>query len=503
MTNCIRILFILITFDLVLAFQLQILPWSGYYQPRWCVDSRNFFFHKKSIRSPSSSELQAKPKNRNQRPAKGGSGPKKKKDSKKKNETPKKTSTATTKPTKKKASYSSSSKPPWQVLSAKDAKKNIESEKIRRQRAREGDHTFMMDENNSNSSNQPQQPQQNGGQQQSSLTLSTAFLSESEQRFLNWKRFNPVSAPKGMKFVGSFLDRRLPPSLGVPEVAFLGRSNVGKSSLLNRLSASAGHREQARVGKTPGATASVNLYSLIDAREKELLGFADLPGFGYAKLSKDAKESVQAAAENYLGKRRELCLGILLVDIRREPSVDDRAVLAALYDLGVPLAVVATKTDKVSKNQLDVCLETIRDGLGLPEGQPLAISSTTGEGTRDLWKIILEACEEGVKAKRVKYDEETRRQQELEDVQEEELGAEDIFVDDEDVAYSQGYDWIHGSEIDGYAYEEEGEGDEYFMQDDMWEDYEENAISDIMKQPRESFQQLKQRAREMEKRGDV
>ena len=290
---------------------------------------------------------------------------------------------------------SSSSTPPWQVLSSKDAKLNIEKEKVRRQRAREGDHNFVMDEDGEGSTK----------------TLSTAFLSEVEQKFLSWKRFNPVSAPGGMNFVGSYLDsRRLPPSLGVPEVAFLGRSNVGKSSLLNRLSVSAGQRDQARVGKTPGATASVNLYALMDAKGREILGWADLPGFGYAKLSKAQKEAVQAAAENYLGRRRELCLGILLVDIRREPSEDDRAVLAALYDLGVPLVVVATKIDKVSNNQLPICLETIRDGLGLPEGQPLAISSTTGEGTRDVWRIILEACEQGVRSKKFKYDEETQLQ---------------------------------------------------------------------------------------------
>ena len=111
------------------------------------------------------------------------------------------------------------------------------------------------------------------------------------------------------------------------------------------------------MGKTPGATASVNLYSLNASAAKKnrpLLAFADLPGFGYAKLSKEVKESVEMAAERYLGKRKELALGILLVDVRRVPSDDDRAVLTALYDMGVPILVVATKIDKIgSKNMLE------------------------------------------------------------------------------------------------------------------------------------------------------
>src|SRR3569623_845266 len=190
---------------------------------------------------------------------------------------------------------------------------------------------------------------------------------------------------------------------------------AGKSSLLNRLSksSSTGTTEQARVGKTPGATASVNLYALYEMKKQQtpqqqrnVLAFADLPGFGYAKLSKDTQESVQAAAEHYLSKRKELMLGILLVDLRRTPSDDDRAVLAALYDMGVPLIVVATKLDKISsQNERQRCLETIRVGLGLPENQPLAVSSVTGEGCRSLWRIILEACETGVKEFGAKYKE--------------------------------------------------------------------------------------------------
>jgi GTP-binding protein len=236
----------------------------------------------------------------------------------------------------------------------------------------------------------------------------------------------------------------------------------------------------------------------MDAKEREILGWADLPGFGYAKLSKEVKESVQLAAENYLDRRRELCVGILLVDIRRDPSKDDRAVLAALYDLGVPLVVVATKIDKIStQHQREVCLETIRVGLGLPEGQPLAVSSATGEGTRDLWKIILEACEDGVRSTRAKYDNEARQEQ-LEE-EEEEGTDEEMFVDDEDVVYSQGYDWV------------QGEDDLYDDEDDYIEDprtvYEDDDDDDDngnqIELQRDTLKSLRIKSIEMEKRGEL
>ncbi|KAL7576045.1 hypothetical protein ACA910_000832 [Epithemia clementina (nom. ined.)] len=411
--------------------------------------------------------------------------------------------------------------PPWQVLSTKEAKLNIEKEKKRREQARQGiqESTFTNDET---------KPK----------TLSTSFLNDADHRFLKWKRFNPVTAPNGMRFVGSYLDRRVPPSLGVPEVAFLGRSNVGKSSLLNRLVATASSRsssEQARVGKTPGATASVNLYALTSAASskkqqpqnapaalintRDLLGLVDLPGFGYAKLSKDVQESVQEAAEHYLAKRRELALGILLVDLRRTPpSDDDRAVLAALYDMGLPILVLATKIDKIkSSAQRAQNLQAIQKGLGLPEGQPLAVSSVTGEGIKPLWNIILEACETSVaeflKAYQDKNDEHDGKHMSHSVTPEALDDSLNVYYDDDDddLVYEQGYDWIHSE-----FYEDDDGGKNFRDQDnngdsgsaDYWDDEEEDSVNDTTTTGasitnKESWRSLKELARNMERRGEV
>jgi GTP-binding protein len=392
------------------------------------------------------------------------------------------------------------SAPPWQVLSQNDAKKNVVNELRRRDAIKEG----TAEEQEYLDDDIYEEPQ----------VLSKAFLSDTDKRLLNWKRFSPDKVPTGTRFVGAYLDRNLPPRLGVPEVAFLGRSNVGKSSLLNRLSFSArsSASDQARVGKTPGATASVNLYALHDAKQKEIMGWVDLPGFGYAKLSKETKESVQKAAEHYLDKRKELMLGILLVDIRRVPSNDDRAVLAALFDQGVPIVVVATKVDKVSPLEREQALEIIRDGLGLPDGQPLSVSSTTGEGTRDLWKIIMEACEAGIEEFKQKYDIDAAREKAEDDYEDMMLGDgnsdSEPFEDSEDIVYSQGFDWIHDS---GVKYE--GDDNEAEEEDTDWEDDEEDSAAEANKKQQmqatreakklESIVYLRRKAREMEKNGEV
>jgi len=410
--------------------------------------------------------------------------------------------------------------PPWQVMGEKDMKKNVESEKVRRERIKMG-------------VDSPSAGNANRGSQKADVSGSNRLMSTADRSMLSWKRFNPLSAPSDLVMVGAYLARNLPPSLGVPEVAFLGRSNVGKSSLLNKLVSKAGG-DTARVGKTPGATASVNLYALLGQPKKKggnaasggeakpILGFADLPGFGYAKLSKETKESVEEAAERYLGRRRELGLGVLLVDSRRVPNADDRAVLAALFDMGVPLIVVATKSDKLKASEVEPAMATIREGLGLPDGQPLRVSGVTGEGVRDLWRIILDACEtrvEELKAAieegrddggvmRVALDEDGDGDDFYDNFDDEE-GQEEEFEDGEDVYYDQGFDWVQGEsasdegEDSGDFYDNFYDGDDLIEDDDF--DEEENWNQEMQRIEKESFKlkNLKARVAEMEKRGEI
>lgn len=321
-------------------------------------------------------------------------------------------------------------RPPWQIMSDKDIKENIELEKHRRESIRKGEMS---------SSVTSLLPVKKGD-----VNASSALIKPIDRQLYNWKRFSDKEV-LGMSFEGAYLGSNLPPRLGVPEVAFLGRSNVGKSSLLNCLGKkSSDFGATARVGQTPGATAAVNLYSLQSkSKKKPLIGFADLPGFGYAKLSKEVKEDVEKAAEIYLGKRKELALGILLVDIRRVPSDDDRAVLAALYDMGIPIIVVATKRDKLkSENALSVALEEIRYGLGLPIGQPLCVSSATGENVKQLWSIIMDACEDKVLELKEKAEGGTDHSStDADDDEYIQLDDEGNFIpDDEDV--NEGYEWV-------------------------------------------------------------
>jgi len=397
--------------------------------------------------------------------------------------------------------------PPWQAISNKDMKKNVEAEKDRRKLAQEtGKHLSPLELKES----------------QVSYQRSKSFLSPEDKALMAWKPFALNPNKQEVLFQGAFLNKRLPPRLGTPEVAFLGRSNVGKSSLLNRL---VGKSDLARVGKTPGATASVNLYGIFEQakkkaigsnnnKQKALMGLVDLPGFGYAKLDKETKQSVQDTAENYLAKRRELALGVLLVDSRRTPTMDDKAVLAALYDMGLPLMVVATKVDKFStQTQVDEALGVINRELGLPKGQPLCISAMTGTGIRDLWNIIMEACEGHVEE--LKNNAESGSAEEQKDFADDEPQYYDEEGDAE-IAYSQGYDWIQGSvmyEADNgdydYGYDDEDDGEDMGGFDDDYDDdyddddysYGDESASGIPQ--KETLKSLKKRAREMEKRGEV
>ena len=170
---------------------------------------------------------------------------------------------------------------------------------------------------------------------------------------------------------------------GLPEIAFLGRSNVGKSSLLNTLLQRKG---LARTSNTPGRTQSIN-YFLVN----ESFYFVDLPGYGYAKVSKSMRADWGKMAEDYLANRAELVLSIHLVDARHHPTELDRQLHDWLVYNEKNHAIIATKADKLSNNKLKKSLEDI-EAL-FPESLVLPYSSETGKGKDAVWREILNALE--------------------------------------------------------------------------------------------------------------
>ena len=174
---------------------------------------------------------------------------------------------------------------------------------------------------------------------------------------------------------------QLPPS-DMPEVVFSGHSNVGKSSLINKL---VQRKALARVSAQPGKTATINFYRLNDFR------MVDLPGYGYAKVSKAEKERWAELVEGYLSAQRNIALIIQIIDIRHKPTKDDYDMLSFLYESNAPLVIVLTKKDKLKKSAYDKRIDEIMDELGDFEGiNLLPFSAVTGEGIDDIKEIIEE-----------------------------------------------------------------------------------------------------------------
>jgi len=163
-----------------------------------------------------------------------------------------------------------------------------------------------------------------------------------------------------------------------PEVAFLGRSNVGKSSLMNSL---LGVRGLARTSSTPGRTQAVNFFLI-----NEKFRFVDLPGYGYARAPKDVKAKWNTAATDYLASRAQLVLSIHLVDSRHEPTKQDLQLHEWLVHHDRPHLIVATKSDKLSNNELRKNIERTRRVLKSDEVVPF--SATTGRGLEETWRVI-------------------------------------------------------------------------------------------------------------------
>src|ERR687883_1066075 len=182
------------------------------------------------------------------------------------------------------------------------------------------------------------------------------------------------------EFIKSAVDEAGWPQDARPEIAFLGRSNVGKSSLINSL---LGVRGLARTSSTPGRTQLLNFF-LINNRFR----FVDLPGYGYARVPKQIRESWGEIATNYLAKRESLVLSIQIVDSRHEPTTLDLQLNEWLAAHAKPRIVVATKSDKLSNNELRTNLGLIKRALN--QERVIAYSATTGKGREEVWRTIEE-----------------------------------------------------------------------------------------------------------------
>ena len=173
------------------------------------------------------------------------------------------------------------------------------------------------------------------------------------------------------------------PRDGLPQIAFAGRSNVGKSSVINRL---LNRKNLARVGSAPGKTTHIN-YFLIDRK----VYFVDLPGYGYAKVSKQERARWGKLIEQWFSDAGLLTLGILLVDLRHKPTADDCTMAQWFKDSGKPFVVVANKHDKIKKSEWEPNLARIRETLTLPEEVPvISFSAEKGLGKEELLDVILE-----------------------------------------------------------------------------------------------------------------
>ncbi|HNY51622.1 MAG TPA: ribosome biogenesis GTP-binding protein YihA/YsxC [Smithella sp.] len=168
------------------------------------------------------------------------------------------------------------------------------------------------------------------------------------------------------------------PPATMPEIAFVGRSNVGKSSLINTL---VGRKNLAKTSNTPGRTQLINFFTI-----NEKISFVDLPGYGFAKVPRSVKKDWGDMIEAYLRERQSLCLVIFILDIRRDPSVDDLSLREWLEHYRIPYLYILTKSDKLSNNQAIARKRAIEKALQVTsEKKPILFSAKTQKGKDDIW----------------------------------------------------------------------------------------------------------------------
>lgn len=171
-----------------------------------------------------------------------------------------------------------------------------------------------------------------------------------------------------------------------PEVAFAGKSNVGKSSMINALM---NRKSYARISATPGKTQTINFYNINDA-----LYLVDLPGYGYARVSEKEKEQWGRMIERYLHGSSQLREVFLLIDIRHEPSANDRLMYQWIVDQGYEPVIIATKLDKIKRSQVQKHVKMLKEGLALVPGTTvIPFSSVTKQGRDEIWELIEKDCE--------------------------------------------------------------------------------------------------------------
>lgn len=171
-----------------------------------------------------------------------------------------------------------------------------------------------------------------------------------------------------------------------PEVAFAGKSNVGKSSMINALM---NRKSYARISATPGKTQTINFYNINDA-----LYLVDLPGYGYARVSEKEKAQWGRMIERYLHGSSQLREVFLLIDIRHEPSANDRLMYQWIVDQGYEPVIIATKLDKIKRSQVQKHVKMLKEGLVLVPGTTvIPFSSVTKQGRDEIWELIEKDCE--------------------------------------------------------------------------------------------------------------
>ena len=179
------------------------------------------------------------------------------------------------------------------------------------------------------------------------------------------------------------ISQQLPPS-DKPEITFAGRSNVGKSSLLNKLF---NRKNLARVSSVPGKTVTINFYDVDNQR------FVDLPGYGYAKISKQERDRFGELMEGYFQSGRMINLVVQLIDMRHKPTADDYSMISFLEQMEIPFIVVLTKADKLKKKEYQSRVNSIYEELNNPEYPVIPFSSVTGQGVDEIKALLTKALD--------------------------------------------------------------------------------------------------------------